>query len=164
MLTICIPDHFNTCAPALTLILDRFQTAAVKDKVHRFEYNAIETAPTHDGDKALLPSAASWERTPFGWIQPLQRFQCLSNDVAFTTTRVRLSNDVEGSVSLPTVTSSRASSQSRRRTVHSDFAWTIARSTCSSGRLLLKCRTRRSLPRPSWRATTVCWPTSKMPI
>jgi hypothetical protein len=45
--------------------LDRFQTAAVSSELHRlrFECHAIEGAPDHDGDKALLTSAPAWERS-----------------------------------------------------------------------------------------------------
>ncbi len=46
--------------------LDRFQTAAVTAELRRLreECHAVEPAPEHDGDKALLTSAQAWERTP----------------------------------------------------------------------------------------------------
>lgn len=46
--------------------LPRDSRVAVDQEVHRLRNfcGAVETAPEHDGDKALLPSAAKWERTP----------------------------------------------------------------------------------------------------
>jgi hypothetical protein len=45
--------------------LDRFQTAAVSEELHRLRFvcNAVETAPEHDGDKALRTHAPNWERS-----------------------------------------------------------------------------------------------------
>jgi hypothetical protein len=46
--------------------MDRFQTAAVSEELShlRHVYQAVETAPAHDGDKAILPSAPAWEHRP----------------------------------------------------------------------------------------------------
>jgi hypothetical protein len=45
--------------------LDRFQTAAVSEELHRLRFvcNAVEVAPEHDGDKALGTHAPTWERS-----------------------------------------------------------------------------------------------------
>jgi hypothetical protein len=46
--------------------LDRFQTMAVTAELRRLrtECDAVEPAPDHDGDKALMASSPAWERTP----------------------------------------------------------------------------------------------------
>ena len=46
--------------------LDRFQFAAVSEELDRLRHQcrAVEAAPDHDGDKALLTSAPAWERQP----------------------------------------------------------------------------------------------------
>jgi hypothetical protein len=48
------------------LKLDRFQTQAVADELSRLRHvcHAVEPAPPHDSDKAILQSAPSWEKTP----------------------------------------------------------------------------------------------------
>ncbi len=45
--------------------LDRFQTAAVSEELHRLRFvcNAVEVAPEHDEDKALRTHAPTWERS-----------------------------------------------------------------------------------------------------
>jgi hypothetical protein len=45
--------------------LDRCQSAAVATELLRLrtEYHAVEPAPEHDGDKALMTVAPAWERT-----------------------------------------------------------------------------------------------------
>ena len=47
------------------LRLDRLQTKAVADEISRLRHvcNAVELAPPHDSDKALLQQAPSWEKT-----------------------------------------------------------------------------------------------------
>jgi hypothetical protein len=48
------------------LRLDRLQTKAVADELSRLRHvcNAVEPAPPHDSDKAILQQAPSWEKTP----------------------------------------------------------------------------------------------------
>ena len=49
-----------------SLRLDRAQQAAVSAEITRLQHDchAVEDAPPHDGDKALLSSAPEWEKTP----------------------------------------------------------------------------------------------------
>jgi hypothetical protein len=48
------------------LKLHRFQTQAVADELSRLRHvcHAVEPAPPHDSDKAILQFAPSWEKTP----------------------------------------------------------------------------------------------------
>ena len=49
-----------------SLRLDKAQQAAVSAEITRLRHDchAVEDAPPHDGDKALLSSAPEWEKTP----------------------------------------------------------------------------------------------------
>jgi hypothetical protein len=48
----------------LPIRLDRFQTAAVTTELRRLRTECYAVEPEHDGDKAIMASAPSWERIP----------------------------------------------------------------------------------------------------
>jgi hypothetical protein len=82
--TLFTSARFSTGAPPIRLAAAQLAAAAAEIDRLKHVCKAVETAPQHDRDKALRPSAAAWERLPLrgGWWPAEKRVPVLSSESA----------------------------------------------------------------------------------
>jgi hypothetical protein len=129
-----------------TIRLNNAQQAVVASEISRLQLDcqAVEDAPPHDGDKALLPSAPAWERAPLRvgpWPREQNggfRFSQIESKFVFTTRDVGSIRFNGARKALLFAILNRRCSRYLKRTETLDCAPITGNSTCFSEKQRLK--------------------------